>query len=63
MEKIIGLIDAPFTPFYENGEVFPGEGSNASGILSTMCGCNCLIEIPAGTECVTCGEETEVILL
>ena len=20
MEKIIGLIDAPFTPFYENGE-------------------------------------------
>ena len=21
MEKIIGLIDAPFTPFYENGEV------------------------------------------
>lgn len=49
--------------FYENGEVFPGMGSNASGILSTMCGCNCLIEIPAGTECVTCGDETEVILL
>jgi len=27
MEKIIGLIDAPFTPFYENGvvnyELFP----------------------------------------
>ena len=21
MEKIHGLIDAPFTPFYENGEV------------------------------------------
>ena len=21
MEKIIGLINAPFTPFYENGEV------------------------------------------
>lgn len=21
MERIIGLIDAPFTPFYENGEV------------------------------------------
>lgn len=21
MEKIVGLIDAPFTPFYENGEV------------------------------------------
>ena len=21
MEKIIGLIDAPITPFYENGEV------------------------------------------
>lgn len=21
MEKIIGLIDAPFTPFYEDGEV------------------------------------------
>ena len=21
MEKIIGLIDAPFTPFYENGDI------------------------------------------
>ena len=23
MEKIIGLIDAPFTPFYANGDVNP----------------------------------------
>lgn len=36
--------------YYEDGIVEVANGSNASGILSSMIGCNCLIEIPAGTE-------------
>ena len=49
--------------FYEDGRVKIPEGSNASGILSSMCGCNCLIEIPAGTLCVKKGETVWIILL
>lgn len=49
--------------YYEDGRVRIPEGSNASGILSSMCGCNCLIEIPAGTLCVKKGETVWIILL
>lgn len=49
--------------YYENGRVRIPAGSNASGILSSMCGCNCLIVIPAGTKCVAAGDEVEVLLL
>ena len=49
--------------YYEDGGVRIPEGSNASGILSSMCGCNCLIEIPAGTRKLEKGEEVWVILL
>lgn len=50
---------------YEQGTnvVRKKEGSNASGILSSMSGCNCLIEIPAGTKCLEPEAEVEVILL
>lgn len=47
--------------FYEDGRVRIPEGSNASGILSTMCGCNCLIEIPAGTPELKKGEEVWIV--
>lgn len=49
--------------YYDGSNVQMGKGSNASGILSSMCGCNCLIEIPAGTERVDVGDEVEVVLL
>lgn len=49
--------------FYEDGKVRIPEGSNASGILSSMCGCNCLIEIPAGTPALKKGDEAWIILL
>lgn len=48
---------------YSGGRVRIPEGSNASGILSSMCGCNCLIEIPAGTPELKEGEMVWVILL
>lgn len=49
--------------FYEDGRVRIPEGSNASGILSSLCGCNCLIEIPAGTPALKRGDRVEVVLL
>lgn len=49
--------------FYEEGRVRMPEGSNASGILSSMCGCNCLVEIPAGTPKVEKGDEVWIVLL
>lgn len=49
--------------FYENGQVSIPDGSNASGILSSMAGCNALIEIPAGTEAVNVGDKVWVIML
>lgn len=49
--------------FYHDGLVAKAEGSNASGIMSTMCGCNCLVEIPAGTEMLNEGENVWVVLL
>ena len=41
----------------------PGEGNaeaHSSGSLSAMIGCNCLVELPAGSGPVTPGEEVEV---
>lgn len=49
--------------FYKDGEVGIPEGSNASGILSSMAGCNALIEIPAGTEAVHVGDKVWIIEL
>lgn len=48
---------------YEDGYVRSADGSNGSGILSTMCGCNCFIEIPAGTEELKEGDRVWVVLL
>lgn len=48
---------------YEEGKVRIADGSNASGILSNMCECNCLIEVPAGTERIDAGEEVCVVLM
>lgn len=49
--------------FYKDGRVQIPEGSNASGILSSMCGCNCLIEIPTGTLKLEKGEEVWIVLI
>ena len=42
----------------------PGEGNaeaHSSGSLSAMMGCNCLVELPAGSGPVAPGEEVEVL--
>lgn len=48
---------------YGSGRVRIPDGSNASGILASMCGCNCLIELPAGTPQLKEGEKVWIILL
>lgn len=48
----------------ENGRVsLPAVEKHSSGILSSMSGCNCLIEIPAGTPQMAAGETVKVFLL
>ena len=44
----------------------PGEGNaeaHSSGSLSAMMGCNCLVDVPAGSRALNAGDEVEVILL
>ncbi|MGN0314255.1 MAG: gephyrin-like molybdotransferase Glp [Fusicatenibacter sp.] len=49
--------------FYREGMVRAVDGPNDSGILSNMCGCNCLIAIPAGTEALQAGDTVSVVLI
>ena len=39
------------------------EGSNDSGILSSLCRCNCMVEIPAGSGELEEGEKVQVVML
>lgn len=50
--------------YQEEGKVWMADGAaNSSGVLSSMCGCNCLVEIPAGTESIGKGETVWIIQL
>jgi molybdopterin molybdotransferase len=49
--------------YYEDGWAMVADGSNDSGILSSMCGCNCLIEAKAGSDGLYKGDRVCVILL
>ena len=48
---------------YKDGKVYLNHHNHASGALYTMSLCNCLIDIPAGTEKLAMGETVKVILL
>lgn len=49
---------------YRDGQVLiPEVAKHASGILSSMAGCNCLVDIPEGTASVEAGGSVKVILL
>ena len=48
----------------ENGEVtLPSVEKHASGMLSSMKGCNCLVDLPPSAEPARAGKQVEVILL
>ncbi|MBR0165010.1 MAG: molybdopterin molybdotransferase MoeA [Lachnospiraceae bacterium] len=48
---------------YEQGRVTPTSGSNSNGVLSTLAGCNCLMEIPEDSAPVEAGTRCRVHLL
>lgn len=48
---------------YGSGQVYLPEGLHSSGVLGTMCGCNCMIDIAAGTEKLEKGDIVDVVLL
>ncbi len=49
--------------YYDGEKVRISDGSNDSGVLSSMCGCNCMIELPAGTERLDKGDRVWIVLL
>lgn len=49
--------------FYEDGKVFLPTTLHESSVLSSMIGCNCLIDIPALSPSLEAGKEVKVILL
>lgn len=48
---------------YQDGKVYQPKGLQSSGILGSMRGCNCLIDIPAGNQGLKPEDEVEVVLL
>ena len=48
---------------YKNGEVTLPSGILSSGAIGTLRGCNCLLDIPAGTPSVQKGEKVTVWML
>lgn len=48
---------------YRDGEVRLPDGLHSSGVLSSMKGCNCLVDIRPGTECLKPGDRVRVWIL
>ncbi|MEG2788298.1 MAG: molybdopterin molybdotransferase MoeA [Romboutsia sp.] len=48
---------------YKDNKIYLPKGGHSSGILGSMIGCNCLIDIKPGTEKLVRGDKVEIILL
>lgn len=48
---------------YEEGNIFLPKGLHSSGVLGSMKGCNCLIDILPGTDRLSVGDLAEVWLI
>jgi len=48
---------------YKNNRVYLSQGGHSSGMMSSMLGCNCLIDIKPGTKQLLKGEAVEIILI
>ncbi|WP_130868711.1 molybdopterin molybdotransferase MoeA [Intestinimonas massiliensis (ex Afouda et al. 2020)] len=67
-----GVLDTPFPKAspkrrfirgrYENGHITLPEG-HSSGLLSSLVGCNCLAELPAGSPPAGAGQKVRILLL
>lgn len=49
--------------YWENGVFHLPEGLNSNGVLASMVGCNCLLDVPAGSDALKPGDSAEAILL
>lgn len=48
---------------YREGRVWLPQGPHSSGVISSMRGCNCLLDIPPGSGGLSKGEKVQVILM
>lgn len=72
-QRVLGKLDTEFTKpskvrrfirgRIEDGSVWLPEGRHSSGMLASMAGCNCLVDIPGGSGELDAGAGVEVILL
>ena len=67
-----GVMDAEFRKashgrrfiraIYRDGRVGLPDGLHSSGVLASMKGCNCLVDIKPGTPSLEIGDEVDVVL-
>ena len=72
-EILLGILESPFPKSsptrrlvrgkIEDGKVWLPEGRHSSGMLSSMAGCNCLVDIPAGSGGLRAGEQVKAMLM
>ena len=48
---------------YKNNKVYLPQGGHSSGVMASMLGCNCLIDIKPGTKKLLKGDEVEIIMI
>lgn len=48
---------------YEDNKIYMPKGGHSSGVMKSMIGCNCFIDIKAGTKQILKGDEVEIILI
>lgn len=49
--------------YFNDGKVSFVENKHSSGMLASMVGCNCLIDVPEGTEKLSKGDKVNIVLL
>lgn len=48
---------------WRDGKIYLPEGLHSSGVLASMQGCNCMIDIQAGTPGLLTGDTVKVVML
>lgn len=48
---------------HKDGKIYLPKGLHSSGVISSMKNCNCMVDIPAGTEGLKAGDKVKVLLI
>lgn len=48
---------------YKNNKVYLPQGGHSPGMMASMLGCNCLIDVKPGTKQLLKGDEVDIILI